>query len=111
MDSGVDKTPKVTRRTHLHVFTPKELHSIFLFLTHTLQTPNTPHGPFSEALAKTRPRPNLVIDQGDQESYGNTSTSIIQPSDIGMVRTNVQGSMNPGDTPMVTEPYLIAYDR
>lgn len=46
VDSSVDKTPKVSMRTHLHIFTPEDLHSVFLSLTHTLQTPNTPEGPF-----------------------------------------------------------------
>lgn len=94
----------------MHAFTPEELHSIFISLTHTLQTLNTLQGPFIEILARTRLRPNVVLDQGDQGIPRNPSPSTLQPSDIGMRSTNVQESMNLGDTSVVIEPFIIVND-
>lgn len=50
VDPNVDKTHKVSKRTHFHVFTPKQVHSIFLSLKLTPQTHYAPQGPFLRPL-------------------------------------------------------------
>lgn len=101
-NSDVGKSPKVSRRRNLHVFTPDELNSTFLSLAHTQKIKNSLQGTFLDTFSRTRPRPNLVLDQCDRGCPGNPSSSTLWPRNIGMRSTIMWGSMNPGDTLKVT---------
>lgn len=91
------KCPKVSMASYIHTFDPEELRSILLSITQTLQTPNQTHGTSFDH-ARTKKRPHLTTGQGDQGSSGNPTLPLLQSSGLGMVRTVVQGSTNPGDT-------------
>ena len=91
------KLPKVSRDSYLHFFEEQELLSILDSAIQTLQAPDQTHGD-SLALARTELRPHLTMGQGDRGILGNPTLLTLQSGGLGMVSTNMQGSMNPRDT-------------
>ena len=94
--------PKVSRASRLHTFSSEELDSILLHVSQTLQTPIHPQGT-SFAHARTGPRPDLTMGQGDQGSPGNPTLLPSFTGGLGTVSTHVQGSVNPRDTLVRTQ--------
>ena len=73
---GTGSFPKVSRASRLHIFSPEELHSILLLVTHTLQTHSETQGT-SFAHARIEPRTNLTMGQGDQGDGFLSTTSFL----------------------------------
>lgn len=87
---------------NLHVITSEELKSNILSVTQTQQTLNAPYSPFLEILARMESRPKLVQHQGEKGSYRKPIPLKLLTSGLGTGCTIVRGSVNPGETLMVT---------